>query len=171
MTEWTWTDERVAQLRKLRTEDKLSCGEIDAIMRTTCNAIIGKLERLLVQSPRLAGGASRKYTTVPRKYSAKTAEPAIIAPKYTPPASVICEEVVSPSPDGVRFEDLKIAHCRYPLGDPREENFRFCGAAKPDITRAYCSHHARVAYAPRAERKKYDRLVTRAALRKLAAGA
>jgi GcrA cell cycle regulator len=48
---------------------------------------------------------------------------------------------------------LSESMCRWPLGDPTTAEFRFCGAHA--ITGLpYCTHHARVAYQPAAERKR-----------------
>jgi hypothetical protein len=50
------------------------------------------------------------------------------------------------------------SHCRWPIGDPSAENFRFCGrhrvVSQPhgSVTKAklspYCAEHARMAYQP-----------------------
>lgn len=41
--------------------------------------------------------------------------------------------------------DLKNHHCRFPLGDPRHSDFRFCGQNRID-TGPYCQEHADLAY-------------------------
>ena len=52
----------------------------------------------------------------------------------------------------IKLSDLKDRQCRFPLGDPRDEDFAFCGCgAMPGIP--YCSEHAKVAYQA-ATRKK-----------------
>jgi hypothetical protein len=38
--------------------------------------------------------------------------------------------------------------CRWPIGDPAEPGFRFCGAPKV-AGRSYCQHHLGIAYPPR----------------------
>jgi GcrA cell cycle regulator len=53
----------------------------------------------------------------------------------------------------VTIMELRESMCRWPLGDPTTAEFRFCGAHA--ITGLpYCTHHARVAYQPAAERKR-----------------
>ena len=37
--------------------------------------------------------------------------------------------------------------CKWPIGDPGEDNFRFCGR-KTDPEEPYCVAHSRVAYQP-----------------------
>ncbi len=43
--------------------------------------------------------------------------------------------------------DLQAKDCRWPLGDPREQGFHFCGA--PQLAgRPYCELHWRMAFQP-----------------------
>ena len=41
--------------------------------------------------------------------------------------------------------DLDNHTCRWPIGDPKDENFHFCGR-KIKIGQTYCEEHAAVAY-------------------------
>jgi GcrA cell cycle regulator len=45
----------------------------------------------------------------------------------------------------VSFDDLENHHCRWPVGDPRTDAFRFCGETKV-IGLPYCAHCAEHAY-------------------------
>lgn len=48
--------------------------------------------------------------------------------------------------DGVtRLVDLDNHTCRWPIGDPKDENFHFCGK-KVRIGQTYCEEHAALAY-------------------------
>ena len=41
--------------------------------------------------------------------------------------------------------DLKLNSCRWPIGDPKDEDFHFCGA--DTVTgKPYCSEHCKIAY-------------------------
>jgi len=42
--------------------------------------------------------------------------------------------------------------CRWPVGDPREPDFHFCGAAK--VRGQYCAAHAAMAYPPKQKRRR-----------------
>ena len=54
--------------------------------------------------------------------------------------------------------DLRESMCRWPMGDPTKPEFRFCGARS--ITGLpYCTHHARIAYQPVADRKRERKLI------------
>lgn len=44
------------------------------------------------------------------------------------------------------FPELRHNTCAYPMGDPKDEDFRFCGQ---EIARkSYCSEHIAIAYSP-----------------------
>lgn len=45
---------------------------------------------------------------------------------------------------GVRPEDAKITSCRWPIGDPKTPEFRFCG--DKIVKGSYCDHHRKIAY-------------------------
>ena len=57
-----------------------------------------------------------------------------------------------PAPDGVRLIDLKESMCQWPIGDPMEEGFHFCGRRKA-FGVPYCEHHAAIAYNPTARKR------------------
>ena len=45
----------------------------------------------------------------------------------------------------VSLMDLKLNSCRWPIGDPKDEDFHFCGA--DTVTgKPYCSEHCKIAY-------------------------
>jgi transcriptional regulator with XRE-family HTH domain len=53
---------------------------------------------------------------------------------------------------------LALEGCRWPFGDPRHANFRFCGS--PVVGKSYCECHRRMAYmAPSAQRLSHNRAV------------
>jgi GcrA cell cycle regulator len=56
--------------------------------------------------------------------------------------------------------ELREYMCRWPMGDPTTPDFRFCGA-RSQTGLPYCSHHARIAYQPAADRRR-DRSKARA---------
>jgi GcrA cell cycle regulator len=68
------------------------------------------------------------------------------------PAPARQAEVV-PLHEGVSLLDLKASSCRWPLGDPAEEGFVFCGA-KTAPGETYCKCHAEVAFPARAKPRK-----------------
>jgi GcrA cell cycle regulator len=64
------------------------------------------------------------------------------------------EEVVVPISERVTLMELRESMCRWPMGDPTNPEFRFCGAHAPIGGGPYCAHHSRVAYQPAQERRR-----------------
>jgi len=168
----TWTDERVELLKKLWT-DGLSASQIAAELgNVTRNAVIGKVHRLGLS------GRAKDVKAVPaapraRKVTRAPSAPAPIAPQahskvvLAPiPLQPVREEpevmadendVALPMSERVTIMDLRESMCRWPMGDPTKPEFRFCGARS--ITGLpYCTHHARIAYQPVADRKRERKL-------------
>jgi GcrA cell cycle regulator len=151
----TWTDERVELLKKLWA-DGLSASQIAAELGgVTRNAVIGKVHRL-----GLAGRAKSPSSAAPRQrkprapHMLRVARPSIRgnialmqAYEYdieTEPAFV--DNVI---PIGQRRTLLELTEetCRWPIGDPGQADFFFCGGQS--ITGLpYCAYHSRVAYQP-----------------------
>ena len=165
-----WTEERVELLKKLWA-DGLSASQIAGRLGdVTRNAVIGKVHRL-----GLAGRAttSRARAARPRNRVAhlplrptrvqyRTHGNAALKPVYAPverPAVAlsvvpkIVEETDMPAPLKLPLLDLKESSCRWPIGDPQDENFYFCGHQKK-MGSSYCEHHAKAAFQPAARRRK-----------------
>jgi GcrA cell cycle regulator len=142
-----WSEERVALLRKLWTEG-LSASQIaKQLGGVTRNAVIGKVHRL--------GLAGRATPSRPAKRPIRAARPrplGPIAPRLRPASHM--PAVVIPELEPVKFADGRAASvltltenmCKYPIGDPTEADFAFCGRAS--ACGPYCQDHARVAYQP-----------------------
>lgn len=57
------------------------------------------------------------------------------------------EELVIPPAERQTVETIEAHHCRWPIGDPRQKDFHFCGKNK--VTGLpYCEFHARRAFQP-----------------------
>ena len=147
-----WTDERIEQLKSLWTEG-LSASQIArALGGVTRNAVIGKVHRL-----GLAGRASPARSERLRLPTA----PRISLRSHHAPQPPIVEE------DPVILEDGSFATvltindrmCRWPIGDPSEHEFHFCGR-KPKNGSPYCEAHARKAYQPQQLRRDKTRLAS-----------
>jgi GcrA cell cycle regulator len=68
------------------------------------------------------------------------------------------EELVIPLAERASILTLKEPMCRWPIGDPGEPDFHFCGRKKCGSL-PYCEHHARMAYQPVQFRRRERRLV------------
>jgi GcrA cell cycle regulator len=140
-----WTDERVEQLKNLWTEG-LSASQIArALGGVTRNAVIGKVHRL-----GLAGRATPARSDRPRLPSV----PKMATRTYMPPPPVVEEDPVTFEDGGhVTVLTINDRMCRWPIGDPSENEFHFCGH-KPKAGSPYCEAHARKAYQPQQMRSR-----------------
>lgn len=55
----------------------------------------------------------------------------------------------------VMLADLTFRCCRWPLGDPQQPDFRFCGEPRRQGS-PYCDAHHGLAYVPRRQRTKQE---------------
>ena len=68
---------------------------------------------------------------------------------YTPPV----EELVIPLKERKYIQTLTESCCRWPIGDPQQADFHFCGKSK--VTGLpYCEAHARRAFQPPQPRRR-----------------
>lgn len=159
----SWTDERVDTLRKLWTEG-LSASQIAAELGgVTRNAVIGKVHRLglsgRAKGSNQNGGGRRKKTATRTNGFAKTQKTTTAtegkksATTAAPsrPAPVV--DLPEPTPMMISLLQLTEQTCKYPIGDPQEETFGFCGAKSRDGD-PYCEYHCRLTYQPAADRRR-----------------
>jgi len=126
----SWTEERVALLTRLWGEGKTAAEIASALGGVTRNAVIGKAHRLKL-SNRVSPIQQNKKPTAP-KTERKAPEPV----KAAQPREKAGE---------VSLLDLEPRMCRWPLGDPQDEAFGFCGEDKLSGV-PYCEEHAKLAY-------------------------
>ena len=132
-----WTEERVEQLKGLWNEG-LSASQIArALGGVSRNAVIGKVHRL-----GLAGRAAPARSERPRAQRRAAIHAAPALPE-------VIEEDPIKLDDGNFATVLTITDrmCHWPIGDPSEHEFHFCGR-KPRPGSPYCEAHARKAYQP-----------------------
>ncbi|MEM8833558.1 MAG: GcrA family cell cycle regulator [Pseudomonadota bacterium] len=128
-----WTDDRVTLLKQLWGEGK-TAAEIakelgDGVTR---NAVIGKAHRL-----KLSSRMSPIQQNVKKTKSAD---------KVAPPAPRRSNKKI-PIHLGkqLKMEELRENMCRWPNGDPQDENFSFCGCKTIEGS-PYCQIHNDIAY-------------------------
>ena len=163
----SWTDERVEQLRKLWSEG-LSASQIAGRLGgVTRNAVIGKVHRLGLSgratTSRMKTHRPRARAAVPAKRAvtsksprfAQLGNPALRA-LYQPEAEPFvpaAEELVIPLAERKTIQTLVECSCRWPIGDPQQADFHFCGKNKvPGLP--YCEFHARRAFQPPQPRRR-----------------
>jgi GcrA cell cycle regulator len=140
----TWTDTRVALLKKLWPTG-ISCAQIAAQLGgVTRNAVIGKVTRLGLERRWLAPRSARKPKQ-PRKTIAKIANTRIINVSPPIPLPPVQSDVDIPAAQRRTLAQLTNSTCRWPIGMPGTPGFFFCGApADCEGRQPYCDrHHAR----------------------------
>lgn len=133
----SWTDERVSLLTKLWGEGKTAAEIAKELGGVTRNAVIGKAHRLKL-SNRVSPIQQNKKSVAPKAQAPAKAAPAPAQPK-------VKKTALQDNRQGIPLTDLKANQCRWPIGDPQEESFGFCGdGCLPSLP--YCLEHAQVAY-------------------------
>lgn len=158
-----WTDQMVEDLKRMWDEG-LTTGEIGKRLGVSKNSIVGKVHRLQLSgrpSPIKKKDAPTAETPAPAKPSKaektssqpnKPKEEKVSAPKEEEIVVEISAPVSAPAPKAASkpsgktmLTDLDNHTCRWPIGDPKDENFHFCGR-KVKIGQTYCEEHANIAY-------------------------
>lgn len=161
----SWSDERIDRLKKLWM-DGLSASQIASDLGgVTRNAVIGKVHRLGLSGRAKSNAAtmvrSRKAARVARGGTVAAAIPvargnlalatvveAVAESRLKPQA-----EVVIAISRRISIMEIREGLCRWPLGDPLQAEFAFCGA-DCSSGKVYCTQHARVAFQPPSERRR-----------------
>lgn len=116
-----WTAEKIKLLKKLWLKGK-STIEIGKELGMSKNAVVGKVHRLELASRPSPIKKNQKQSDQKQKTSKNQIKQ-----------------------DKVSLMDLKLNSCRWPMGDPKDEDFHFCGA--DTVTgKPYCSEHCKIAY-------------------------
>ena len=175
----SWTDDRVDKLKELWAEG-MSASQIAKVMGgVTRNAVIGKVHRLGLSNRGPAPEDGRPADAAPPAAAKPApAEDTLPAPaaRRTPPAirdATQPRAPGAPTPEEeaaratlaeiekfakrVNLLELTERTCKWPIGDPTEEDFAFCGLScvpgKP-----YCQHHVAVAFQPMSSRRDRARV-------------
>lgn len=130
----------------------------------TRNAVIGKAHRLklsasaasnrsAIEPPsKTAGVVITKINKVSKRPSILGSLPPVKASDMQARATttVVRQPMLRPietvrRSDGIPVTKAGERHCRWPIGDPRSPDFRFCGCEIQEGL-PYCTHHARIAY-------------------------
>lgn len=129
----SWTDERVELLTKLWGEGKTAAEIAKELGGVTRNAVIGKAHRLKL---------SNRVSPIQQN---KKPAPVKAAPQSSAPAKKVQKSSDQDNRKGIPLMALKANQCRWPFGDPQDDNFGFCGA---DCIAGlpYCAEHAKMAY-------------------------
>lgn len=166
----SWTDDRVEILKKLWLEGRTASQIASELGGVTRNAVIGKVHRLgLSGRPSPIKRKARKNTearkAAPKKraVNTKAVSTTKTARKVTavqkPSTNVVKlpnrDDSFVPANGGKTMMELRESMCKWPMGDPKSEEFRFCGC-KAVESLPYCEHHAMIAYQNVSKRRKVN---------------
>jgi len=157
-----WNDERIALLTRLWREGMSASQVARQLGNVSRSAVIGKVHRL--------GIAGRDLPTLPRNLGGrpqKVARPASVTsrrlnevrkPREPRPAPYIVFEA-DPTATLITLSDHG---CRWPIGDPDQAGFGFCGRMRSGRG-SYCEGHSPMASRRRAAmpEKQIDQLIGR----------
>lgn len=141
----TWDAEQFARLQELASHpDKLSAAQIaDKMGWPTRNAVIGACRRFgiaLQLHPR-----TFDQSKPPRRPRGKAKPKAVAPPAFKHEPRPEPELIEIPAEQRKTLLQLTKATCRWPVGDPGDPDFFFCGGQTKEGS-PYCAYHSRVAY-------------------------
>ena len=160
-----WTEQQIETLKKM-WGNGYSANDIAKNLGggVTRNAVIGKAHRL-----KLSAGAAASRCAVDhpsktvgvvvakinkvsgkRRSMLRAMPPVQASDKPAAMTTIVRRPVLRPIETARRSEGIPVTkagerHCRWPIGDPRSPDFRFCGCETQEGL-PYCTHHARIAY-------------------------
>lgn len=161
----SWTEERVEQLKKLWTEGHSASQIANQLGGVTRNAVIGKVHRLglsgratpsrpVKRPPRLA----RPKPNPNRVVRKPEVEETVVPETTTLPAVAATSEPLAPAKlsngDFASVLNIRESMCKWPIGDPMDKDFAFCGRAAAGGP--YCAEHAKVAFQPKKGRTRSE---------------
>ncbi|MEM1344715.1 MAG: GcrA family cell cycle regulator [Pseudomonadota bacterium] len=182
----SWTEERVEKLKEFWAEGMSASQIAKQLGGVTRNAVIGKVHRLGLSNRNTAETAPPAEENVPEPVIALVEpEPPAppVAPEPVPePQPVRQAPVVRdptlprapglPTPEeeaarvtlaeiekmAKRLDLLELTErtCKWPIGDPAEDGFHFCGLPAMD-GKPYCKYHVAIAFQPMSTRRDRSR--------------
>lgn len=172
-----WDDEKVKKLVTL-WNDGHSASACGRVLGATREAVTGKVDRLRRGGVRLRQGDDTVARQSHMQLAAARSKVVPLRPKIpqqiqrfgfgatvssvpvlTQPIAHV-EELVIPVAERKTLDMLENHHCRWPIGEPQEADFHFCGKNKAQGLN-YCEHHARRAFLPPPQTRAGGSLVAR----------
>ena len=133
----SWTYERIEKLKKLWDEGLTASRIAAELGDVTRNAVIGKAHRLGLSGRMTAKRPKNGISIIRKKKIHSTSINKIIE------ISPVIDEPMNPT----SFQDIKDGLCRWPLGEPEDVTFKFCGRNTNEGF-VYCASHHKQAYQP-----------------------
>lgn len=144
-----WTTEMVNKLEKM-WQSGLTTNEIAKQLGVSKNSVVGKVHRLsLIARPspiKKKDEEDELPLEEPAKKSPKPKkEESNKAPSYPSNPAPVKEEKPIKTKGCIKLSELNNHTCRWPIGDPKDDHFCFCGN-KVRAGQTYCDEHAAIAY-------------------------
>lgn len=167
----SWTNERIELLQKLWL-DGWSASRIAAELAhgITRNAVIGKVYRLGLSGRMKAVSGHGLACSPPEKAQRRQPHRHADAPQVAgntalalrpfvmeTPAPQTARDIVVQISEPVTILELRASMCRWPIGDPAQQDFRFCGAKKVPGQGPYCACHSAIAHQTPSDRRRERR--------------
>ncbi|WP_316200422.1 MULTISPECIES: GcrA family cell cycle regulator [unclassified Bradyrhizobium] len=156
-----WTDHRVKVVRDLWNAGKTAAQIAGLIGGVTRNAVIGKvhravlgaadrgrparsLERTITGQPAAPVRPVLKTDPMPKPASRPSARPSIgLVESLQSAGFAPTSDQAIPAEQRKTLAELSDECCKWPVGNPGEPGFFFCGTPKRDDGRPYCPDHMR----------------------------
>ena len=148
----SWNQQKVEDLKKL-WNDGVATSRIGEQLGFTKNAVIGKAFRLGLERRQ----NSRKKISQPTSFSSTT----LYRETSSPSSSISAKKEPIRRREKFSFKKSIVGtgnfrSCQWPIGDPLEEGFHYCGGQNIP-TKPYCIEHFKKAY--NVDEKYLDRLL------------
>ena len=153
-----WTTEMIEGLKKMWKRG-LTTNEIAKELGVSKNSIVGKVHRLNLTSrpsPIKKKDGEEELEVVETSFEESFEQEPVKAsapqPKASSSAKETASEVVPLNVETelkkrrcIKLSELDSHTCRWPIGDPKDDHFCFCGN-KVRAGQTYCDEHAAIAY-------------------------
>lgn len=142
-----WDDERTNEAAKLWSEGRSAEQIARQIGAASRNAVIGRLHRLGLNGPK---PNLEPRNRPPRSFKVAAPKPVSAAKTVFKPRAEplpVAQELEIPLAERKTIDTLENHHCRWPIGDPLEADFHYCGKNKIP-GKSYCEHHTHRASVP-----------------------
>ena len=134
-----WTKEMNKALREYRAQG-FSFSVIGDMMGVSRNAVAGRCHRLNLCHKGGPSPVVRKTKT-----TTKAPPPLVVEPDPEPEVYISIEPVSKVKGAVASILAANWRSCRYPIGDPRHEDFHFC-SRPTEVGRPYCEDHCKISY-------------------------
>ena len=148
-----WTETRISDLKTMWLEGKSASQIARQLGGTSRNAVIGKVHRMGLggrdrpSAPRAVGRTHRRRVTGGQSNF-------VAGPRLPrPPGAPVLSRYTGPELTATAtIMTLEAEQCRWPVGDPQEAAFGYCGRSRGRHG-SYCDHHTSLALPERSPRR------------------